>query len=223
MADSPKTDHWQNIVLTPTGVTPGTFSPAEITVGADGRITNAVNATVSTVDTVALVGQLPTIIGPTSGDLAVVLDDGFGNEEIYVWNASNVDLGPPLNRWRLLATTDQQTLRLDYRQDTLDTTANQPIDIVIPDTAFIKEITVEIITPYSPGTSIEIQDNAASVYMPFSDINPLFAGLYKIDLSTNLLDVATTAGGAGQGQMRAIIGGAPGAGSGAVYIRWADV
>lgn len=222
MVDTPKTDHWQNIVLTPTGVAPGVYSPAEITVGEDGRITSAANASVATVSTVSLVGQLPTIIGPVNGDLAVVLDDGSGNEELYVWNNSNADLGAPLNRWRLIATTDQQTLRLDYRQDTLDTTANQPLDIAVPDTGIIKAITVEIITPYSPGTSIEIQDNAAFVYMPFSDINPLLAGLYKIDLSTNLTDIQTNSA-AGMGQMRAIVGGAPGVGTGAVYIEWADV
>ena len=101
----------QEVVLTPTGVAPGSYGPAQITVGADGRITNASNASVATVSTVSLVGQLPTIIGPVNGDLAVVLDDGAGNEEMYVWNASNADLGPPLNRWRRIATTDAQTLR----------------------------------------------------------------------------------------------------------------
>ena len=81
---------------------------------------------------------------------------------------------------------------------------------------------MEITTPYSGGTSIEIQDNAANVYMPFSTINPSLAGIYTQDLSGNLSDIATTAGAGGQGQMRAIIGGAPGVGAGAVYIEWAD-
>ena len=223
MVDTPKTDHWQDIVLTPTGVNPGSYNPAQITVGEDGRLTAASNAAVAVVTTISTIAQLPTIIAPGSGDLAIVLDDGSGNEQMYVWNTANADVGAPLNRWKLLATTSSQTLRIDYRQDTLNTGANQTIDVVIPDTGFIKEISVEIIVPYSGGTSITIQDNAGSIYMPSTDINPLLAGLYKIDLSTNLSDVQTTAGGAGQGQMRAIVGGAPGVGSGAVYIEWSDI
>ncbi len=223
MPDTPKNDFWQEVVLTDTGVAPGTYGPAEITVGADGRITNATNATVATVSTVSLVGNLPTIIGPVNGDLAIVLDDGVGNEEMYVWNGSYADLGGPLNRWRRIATTDSQSLRQDYRQIAIDTTANQTVGAIIPDTGFIKRVAVEITTPYSGGTSIEIQDNAANVYMPFSIINPTLAGIYTIDLSGNLSDIATTAGAGGQGQMRAIIGGAPGVGAGAVYIDWVDV
>jgi len=219
MVDSPKTNHWQDIVLTPTGVLAGSYSPAQITVGEDGRITSAANASVATVSTVSLVGQLPTIIAPVNGDLAIVLDDGFGNEEMYVWNASNADLGAPLNRWRRLATTDTQTLRQDYRQDTTDTTAIQNIDSAIPDTGIVKRISVEITTPYSPGTSFEIQNTAAFVFMPFGSINPLLAGIYTEDLSGNLVDMLAS----GAGQLRAVIGGVPGAGAGVVYVEWVDI
>ena len=219
MVDSPKTDHWQNVVLTPTGVAPGSYGPAQITVGEDGRITNASNASVATVSTVSLVGQLPTIIGPVNGDLAIVLDDGFGNEEMYVWNASNADLGNPLTRWRRLAATDSQTLRQDYLQAVLDTTAIQNIDTAIPDTGIVKRVAVEITTPYSPGTSIEIQNTAAFVFMPFSSINPLLAGIYTEDLSGNLIDMLAS----GAGQLTAVVGGAPGAGAGVVYVEWADI
>lgn len=219
MVDTPKNDHWQEIVLTPTGVAAGTYGPAEITVGEDGRITNASNASVATVSTVSVVGNLPTIIGPVNGDLAIVLSDGFGNQEQYVWNNSNPDLGAPLNRWRRLSTTDQQTLRADYRQDTIDTTAIKNLDSAIPDTGIIKRVAVEIITPYSPGTTIEIQNTAAFVFMPFSDINPLLAGTYVTDLSGNLTDMITS----GAGQLRSVIGGVPGVGDGVVYVEWVDV
>ena len=216
MVDTPKNDFWQDTVLTPTGVAAGTYGPAEITVGPDGRITNASNSSVSTISTVTVVGQLPTIIGPVNGSLAVVLDDGFGNEEMYVWNNSNVDSGAPLNKWRLIATTDAQSLRKDFRQLAIDATAIQNIGAVIPNTGIIKRVSVEITTPYSIGATIEVQDTAAFVYMSFSVINPQLAGIYSEDLSGNLADMITN----GTGQLRAVIGGAPGAGTGVVYVDW---
>jgi hypothetical protein len=216
MVDTPKNDFWQHQVLTDTGVAAGTYSPAQITVGPDGRITNASNSSVSTVSTVSLVGQLSTIIGPVNGSLAIVLDDGFGNEEMYVWNGSNVDSGAPLNKWRRIATTDAQSLRKDYRQSSIDATAIQNISSVIPDIGIIKRISVDITTPYSGGATIEIQDGTSFVYMSFSVINPQLAGTYSEDLSGNLADMITN----GDGQLRAVIGGAPGAGAGVVYVDW---
>ena len=219
MVDTPKNDHWQEIVLTPTGVAPGSYNPASITVGLDGRITNASNSSITVVSAVSTVAQLPTIIGPSNGQLAVVLDDGFGNEVIYVWNVANPDLGPPQNRWRLVASTNTQQLRTDYRQSVLDTTAVQNIDTAIPDTGIVKSVTVEITVPYSVGASIEIQNTAAFVFMPFSSVNPQLAGIYKEDLSGNLIDMLTS----GAGQLRAVVGGVPGVGAGVVYVEWVNV
>ena len=219
---TPKNDHWQDIVLTPTGVAPGTYNPASITVDATGRVTGASNSSIAAVSTVSLIAGLPTIIGPANGSLAVVLDDGTGNEELYVWNNSNPDLGAPLTRWRLIAATDINAPRTDYRQSAIDTTALQFIGAAIPLPGIVKSVTVEITVPYSIGASIEIQnDNALTTFMPSTDINPQLAGIYKIDLSGNLDDILT--GGGVSGQIRAIISGAPGVGAGVVFVEWVNV
>jgi len=107
-------------------------------------------------------------------------------------------------------------LRKDYRQSSIDSYAIQNISAVIPDIEIIKRISVEIITPYSGGATIEIQDTTSFVYMSFSVINPQLAGTYSEDLSGNLADMITN----GDGQLRAVIGGAPGVGDGVVYVDW---
>ena len=56
------------------------------------------------------------------------------------------------------------------------------------------------------------------MFMPFSDVNPQLAGIYKTDLSGNLVDMVT----AGAGQLRAVIGGVPGVGAGVVFVEWVD-
>ena len=55
--------------------------------------------------------------------------------------------------------------------------------------------------------------------MPFSSINPLLAGTYVEDLSGNLVDMLAS----GAGQLRAVIGGAPGVGAVVVYVAWVDI
>lgn len=215
---TPKNDHWQAVVLTPTGVAAGTYNLANVTVDANGRVVNITSGSSNAVPTAATIAGLPAIT-PANGLVAVVLDDGSGNEQLYVWNNSNSDLGAPLNRWRLLASTDVSGQPFGFRQDTIATGANQTIDAIIPDNGIIKSVAVEITTAYSGGATITIQDNDGFVYMPSTDINPQLEGLYKIDLSGNLNDIQTNSF-AGQGQMRAIIGGAPGAGAAAVYIEF---
>jgi len=138
---------------------------------------------------------------------------------MYVWNDSNSDLGVPLNRWRRIATTSEQATRTDYRQAVIDITAIQNIGTVVPDTGIIKRIAVTVTTPYSVGASIEIQNAASFVLMPFSNINPLLAATYTEDLSGNVDNMLALA----SGQLTAIVGGAPAFGAGVVYIDWVDV
>jgi hypothetical protein len=214
-----KDDYWLEVALNPTGVAAGTYLTPQITIDKWGRITNAATGSVSSVPAVSTTAQLPSIASPSSGDLAVVLDDGSGNEEMYVWNDANADVGSPLNRWKLLSNTGKQTTRKDYRQAVIDITTPQNIGTVIPDTGIIKRVSVTITTPYSGGATIEVQNGAAFVLMPFSSINPQLAGTYNEDLSGNVDDMVTL----GSGQVTTIVGGVPGAGAGVVYIDWIDV
>ena len=214
-----KTDFWRTVSFDPTGVVAGTYNIPQLTIAEDGRITSASGGTVSTVSTVSTIADLPSVVAPSNGDLAAVMDDGAGNEQLYIWNDANADLGNPLLKWRLIGTTLSMVTRKDYRQSTIDITALQDIDSVIPNTGVIKRISVEITTPYSVGATIEIQDAGAFVYMPFSSINPQLAGTYVEDLSGNIDSMGTN----GSDQVRAIVGGAPAAGDGVVYVEWVDI
>ena len=216
MAD-PKTEHWKDVVLDDTGVVPGTFGPAQITVGADGRITGALSLPASSITVVANIAGLP--VAASSGDKATVLDDGSGNEQEYVWNDANVDLGAPLRKWRLLATTASSITRVDYRQDTIATAAGNVISTPITGTSIIKEVFVEITTAYSPGTSITIQNDGGFIYMSSAQNNPLLVGTYSVGLQGNVTDDSTNGG---AGDLEAIIGGAPGVGAAVVFVELVD-
>jgi len=216
MAD-PKTEYWKDVVLDNTGVAPGTYGPAQIDVGADGRITGALNLPSSTKTVVANIAGLPG--AASNGDESIVLDDGSGNEQNYVWNDANVDLGPPLRKWRLLATTASTTTRVDYRQSTIALLALNVIGGPITGTSVIKEVFVEIITAYDPATVMLIQNDAGFVYMSAIQINPQLIGTYSVGLQGNSTDDSTNGG---AGDLQALIGGAPGAGAATVFVKYVD-
>ena len=215
MAD-PKTEHWKDVVLDNTGVTPGTFGPAQITVGADGRLTGALSLPAATKVVVANIAGLPG--AASNGDEAIVLDDGLGNEQNYVWNGANVDLGAPLRRWRLLATTASSTARVNYRQDAI-ALASLTITGPITATSIIKEVFVEITTAYTVAATIQVQNDAGFIYMSSAQINPQLVGTYSVGLQGNLTDDSTNGG---AGDLRVIIGGAPGVGAATVFVSLVD-
>ena len=216
MAD-PKTEHWKDVVLDDTGVTPGIYGPAQIDVGVDGRIVNASSLPATAPVVVATIAGLPG--AASSGDQAIVLDDGSSNEQMYVWNSANADLGPPLRRWRLLATTLSSITRVDYRQQAIATLVSTTISTPITATSIIKEVSVEITTAYSGGASITIQNDAGFIYMSSAQINPQLIGTYSIGLQGNLTDDFTNGG---AGDLEAIIGGAPGVGAAVVFVNYVD-
>ena len=223
MTDSPKNDHWQAVVLTDTGVTPGSYNPANITVGSDGRITNASASAVPVPQVVATVAALAGISPGSNGQQAIVLDDGFGEEALYVWNDANADLGAPQFKWRELANTGAVgDPSFDFRQeDSLGSAAGTVnIDVPIPTTAIIKEISVNIITPYDGGATITINDDAAFIYVPAASVNPAIAGLYTVSFAGNVDDLADNS--ATTGQLEATIGGAPTVGDATVFVSYVN-
>ena len=215
---STKAQYWQQAILTPTGVAAGTYQNATFTVGEDGRLTQAASTTIPSVTPVSTVNHLATITMPTNGSLAVVMDDGAGDQELYVWRSTNPDVGAPLNRWKLMASTLDRR-RTDFRQGTVAQDAITHLDNPIPDLGIVKCITVEITEAYSPGTLMLVQDNTGFVYMSQEDIDPQSEGVYKKDLATNLNTMLDNSG-PGQGQIRVIATGVPSAGSAAVYVEY---
>lgn len=217
MVDSPKNDHWQDVVLTDTGVAPGSYNPANITVGADGRITSAATSAVPIPTVVSVIGDLAAV--PTAdGKNVTVLDDGFGNEALFVWNTVNVDLGAPLFKWRQLANTSTSVPRFNYRQENSIGSAAGIVAIStpIPDSSIIKEISINIVTAYDGAATILIRDDTGFSYVPNPAINPALPGIYTVSFKGNIDTMISN----GSGQLEAVIGGAPTVGDATVFATY---
>jgi hypothetical protein len=223
MVDSPKNDHWQAVVLTDTGVAPGTYNPANITVGADGRITNASSSSVPIPEVVANVAGLSGVSPGVNGQQAIVLDDGFGEEAMYVWNDANADLGAPQFKWRELANTGviaDPPFGFEQEDSIGSAAGNINVGGLIPTTSIIKSVAVNIITPYDGGATITIADNTGFIYVPAASINPAISGLYEVSFAGNIDTLADNSG--TTGQIRATIGGAPTVGDATVFITYTN-
>jgi hypothetical protein len=213
---TPKSDYWRNVSLPPSGVAPGTYSPVTLTIDEFGRVINAItSSSLSLLDSVPTINDLSTITPAPNGEIAVVLDNGFGHQELYIWNTANSDLGPPLFRWRLLSTTDIELFRVNYRQSNVGI-VTQNIAHPLPDDAIVKEISVEVIEEYSMGATIQIEDSGSFVYMPDLLINPQLESTYETILHENITPSLMLGG----TQLIAVIGGAPAVGSCRIYVKY---
>ncbi len=210
-----KKQHWQNVVYEPSGVTPGVYDRPQLTINEFGFITDAASSITPTQTVVSLVANLPSIPSPATGDLAIVLDNGSGEEEMYVWNDANADIGAPYVKWRLLATTEDTPPRVNFRNQGVTTDAVTNIGAVTSFDAIVKAIHVTIDTVYPPGTTMRIKElGTIGELMPASSINTQLAGTYTEDLAGNNFKLATT------GQLQCEIVGGPAFGIALVYVEY---
>jgi len=188
-----------------------------------GSWQNILQGNEPTINTVALIANLPSVPAPIDGDLATVLDDGSGNEEIYIWNSANADLGIPLNRWRLLSTTEMNPPRVNFRNETIDYTTpgvnnvGGPAAVVY--SPFVKEINVSITQAFDGGATLSIQEGGGSLLMSTAEINTALVGEYqRITPQSNNTDPTYAL--LSTGQIQAVLTGAPTQGQAVVYVKY---
>jgi len=205
MVDTPKNDFWQVVVLTPTGVSAGTYVTPTVTVDTDGRI-SAISSP-STTTTTSYVADVPSLSGlvatAAAGKLVVVVDGGNTRRALYVFDGSAFQ--------RL---TNDGKLSLRYMQATINTTPSQNLDAALPTDAIIVRVSLKITSVFDSGTSIEIKGAAGQTYMSSSENDPLTQNTYVVELSS------ATAVGSANAQIQALVSGSPSAGAGLVNVTY---
>lgn len=196
----------------------GTFSGAGATIRADGRIAEARDQILFRLYfTVSSPENLPSTSVP-NGSIAVASSDGFFNEQIYIWNDANIDLGAPLFKWRLSAATNDKNQGIDFRQQLISTNPVTLIGDPISKSGVLKEITVEILQPYNNNASISIQNSGSFTYVDETKINLTLVGTYKILFHSNINSFNDNGG----TQLQAVISGNPTTGTALIYAKYTD-
>lgn len=199
----PKNEHFQRLVLTPTGVTPGTYASAIVAVNDEGLITNIASSSTTANFVVADPGSLPSAPPATSGATALVLDNGDGTPAVYVFDGVS---------WFQVSVDPAGTVR--YRQEAINTTATQALGDTIGTNSIVKRVSLTITTAFSGGATIRVENTAGVIYMPTSSNNPQLLGTYEVELPSN-----NTAVGAND-QLRVVVGGVPASGAGIVSVEF---
>lgn len=116
--------------------------------------------------------------------------------------------------WTLTGSIDSSDPQV--RIVVIGTGATQNLGPLLPENARVQQVKLNVDTSYSGGTTIEIRDDGANIYMPTGDNSPAKGGAPNLFVTLNPGDVIV----GGTRQLQAIIGGAPGAGSGTVVIEY---
>ena len=210
-----KKQHWQDVVFEPSGVVPGTYDRPQFTVNQYGFITDATSSVTPSQTVVPTINDLPGIPSPATGDLAVVLNTGGSEEEeLYIWNNANTDLGAPYVKWRLLATTELATPPVNFRNEIVGIAPATALGPVTSPDAIVKAVHVTITVPYTFGTTMRIVEDGGPTLMPTSSINTQLIGTYTEELSDNNTKLNNT------GQLRSDLFGGPLVGQSLVYVEY---
>lgn len=212
-----KKKHWQNVVYEPSGVTPGVYDRPVLTIDEFGFVTNAAPSSIPTQTVIPTIGDLGGITGMNTGDLAIVLNlGGTEEEEMYVYNAGNTDLGAPLGKWRLLASTELATAPMNFRNEIIgNMTLINNVGAPLPLSAKIKAVHATIISTYDPGITLQVRENTGGTWLFTTDVNAQLAGTYSRDWASNNGNMVFN------GQLEAVLSGAsPGGGSALIYVEY---
>lgn len=96
-----------------------------------------------------------------------------------------------------------------FRDATLDETASQNIGAIVPATAQVQRVKLQITTPYTAGGTIAI-DDGTNTYMVAGENDAQLNGIYVAELLGDQVVAAT--------QLKATIAGAPAAGAAKVHV-----
>ena len=149
-----------------------------------------------------------TILGPTTGATIIVTASLVGGTFTFVANAEYVWTGAT---WLNLA---PNIAGADYSIDmAIGTAASQSSTAIIPASAIITEVLLNVTTPYSGGATIAVgQTGTANLLLSTGDNDPQVADQY--------LSEARVAWGASSLAVLVTVGGAPGTGVGTVTVTY---
>lgn len=202
---SHKNEFWQDIVLPPSGATPGTYMTPVVTVNDGGIITNIEEGSffVRVVNNEAALSGLPIV----DGGIAVVVDAGAGRPEFYVYMMT------PSPGWvQMTFGKGIGSLQIDF-----DYLSVFPLLIGrIPPGRYIKRVILSIRTAFTAGTTFRVASNAGDIVFPTSAANVIVVDDYEYTTLGN--NTALT--GSNNEFWLQLASGSPVAGAGTVFIEF---
>lgn len=204
---NPKKLFWEDVVLTDFGITPGTYTNPQITVDEFGRITSVsstvVGSGIGVEDSGTAIGGGPFTVLNFAGSNVSITNGGSGQADIVVSSTGSISAlengttvpNGPFTAVNFVGATVSATDGGAGQLDVNVSSATQSMGFVkaqaltstpaliantVPTTAFIREVTVSITTPYDLGTTMFVRDGLANVLLPTPSINPQVVGSYSV-------------------------------------------
>lgn len=148
--------------------------------------------------------ELNTLVSESDeGRLVVVLDAGNGYPALYYFDGSSfVRIG------------NDPARSVRYARIAFSTASSTNIGSPIPTDAIVKSVRLQILTPYTGGTTIRIVGQSGTVYMDTQYNIADEAGIYMFEVNSS------SAVGGGDAQLQAKVIGGPGVGSAIVTVEY---